>query len=111
MNVPLIAVKAVHTVIWALMVACIALVPVMAMTGRFGWALFFGVIVLAECGVLALNRGRCPLTDLAGRYTSAREANFDIFLPHWLARYNKAIFGTLFVAGALVSMWRWYTAK
>jgi hypothetical protein len=64
-------------------------------------------VVLVECLVLALNRGRCPLTDLAGRYTTERADNFDIYLPLWLARYNKAIFGVLFVAGVLFVLTRW----
>jgi hypothetical protein len=62
---------------------------------------------LGECLVLAVNRGRCPLTNLAARYTDERAANFDIYLPEWLARHNKSIFGLLFVAGELVLLWRW----
>ena len=65
------------------------------------------VLVVGECLVLAVNRGRCPLTDLAARCTDERAANFDIYLPEWLARHNKSIFGFLFVAGELVLLWRW----
>ena len=57
--------------------------------------------------MLALNRGRCPLTDVAGRYTEERADNFDIYLPRWLARYNKLIFGTLFVIGELFLLRQW----
>ena len=57
--------------------------------------------------LLALNRGRCPLTDLAGRYTEDRTDNFDIYLPIWLARHNKIIFGTLFAMGELFLLGRW----
>jgi hypothetical protein len=49
------------------------------------------------------------LTGLAARYTEERAANFDIYLPLWLARRNKSIFGTLFVAGALFVVARWLT--
>jgi hypothetical protein len=48
-----------------------------------------------------VNRRRCPLTDLAGRYTEERTDNFDIYLPLWLARRNKTIFGTIFAVGEL----------
>ena len=51
-------------------------------------------LVLVECAVLAMNRGLCPLTDLAGRYTEDRKDNFDICLPIWLARRNKMIVET-----------------
>jgi len=57
--------------------------------------------------VLALNRWRCPLTGIAARYTDNRRDNFDIYLPLWLARYNKHIFGLLFAAGLLYTLLRW----
>jgi len=44
------------------------------------------------------------LTDLASRYTPARTDNFDIYLPLWLARRNKTIFGTLFAVGELFAL-------
>jgi hypothetical protein len=56
-------------------------------------------VVLLECAVLAINGGRCPLTDLAAKYTADRASNFDIYLPNWLADHNKLIFGLLFVVG------------
>jgi len=61
---------------------------------------------LELCTILAANQGRCPLTGLAARYTEQRTANFDIYLPLWLARHNKTIFGALFVAGVLFVLGR-----
>ncbi len=61
--------------------------------------------------VLAVNWGRCPLTDLAGRFTDARAENFDIYLPLWVARHNKLIFGILFVAGEAVVLQQWLTLR
>jgi hypothetical protein len=59
---------------------------------------------------LAVNRMRCPLTDLAARHTDRREANLDIYLPLWLARHNQAVFGALWIAGELYAfgVWRGY---
>jgi len=51
-------------------------------------------LVACECALLAANRGRCPLTDWAARFAEDRSANFDIFLPDWLAQNNKTTFGT-----------------
>lgn len=65
-------------------------------------------IVLAETLVLALNGWQCPLTAMAARYTDDRRANFDIYLPLWLARYNKEIFGSIFVAGEVIVLLRWF---
>jgi hypothetical protein len=61
-----------------------------------------------ECLVLLVNRMRCPLTGVAARYTADRRDNFDIYLPLWLARYNKHIFGSLFVAGLLFTLVCWF---
>jgi len=101
------AIKLLHTVIWAFFAGCIVALPVTGLMHRFDWALILTVLILVECGVLALNRGRCPLTDWAGRFTDERRDNFDIFLPEWLARRNKAIFGTLFVFNELIVLWCW----
>ncbi len=69
--------------------------------------MILSAIILAECGTLAVSHGRCPLTDLAARLTDEQSNNFDICLPNWLARYNKAIFGTLFVMNELIVLWLW----
>jgi hypothetical protein len=103
----LIGVKLLHTAIWFLFAGCIVAIPFVAAWHQFHWAAALSGLVLIECAVLAVNRGRCPLTDLAGRYTEARSANFDIYLPLWLARRNKMIFGTLFVMGELFVLERW----
>jgi len=103
----LVAVKLLHTAIWAFFAACILALPVLGWARRFDWALAATVLILGECAVLAMNRGRCPLTGVAARYTDQRADNFDIYLPQWLARYNKQIFGTLFLAGVAFVIWRW----
>ena len=103
----LTAIKVLHTVIWAFLAASILALPVVGVLRRFRWAAILTVIVLLECGVLAVNGGRCPLSDLAARYTVDRNSNFDIYLPNWLASHNKTIFGTLFVVSELIVLWCW----
>ena len=101
------AVKIAHTLAWALFAGCIVALPIAAYLENFRLAVILIGIVLVEVVVLFANRFRCPLTDVAARYTSDRRANFDIYLPVWLARYNKEIFGSLFVAGILFAVARW----
>ena len=101
-------IKVLHTVVWAALVAVIFAIPVLAWQNRFTAAAIFTAIMLVEVAVLALNGMRCPLTDLAARYTDDRRANFDIYLPHWLAARNKRIFGSVFVAGLVVAAVRWF---
>ena len=103
----LLVVKIVHTVVWVFFVACIVAIPVLAYARELGWATVFAAIVFLEVLVLAVNRWSCPLTPVAARYTDDRRANFDIFLPEWLAEHNKEVFGTLYVAGVVYLVVRW----
>jgi hypothetical protein len=103
----LTAIKLLHTLIWAFLAASILVLPVVGIMRRFRWAAILTGLVLLECGVLALNGGRCPLSDLAARFTNDRANNFDIYLPNWLAQHNQVVFGTLFVAGELVVLGCW----
>jgi len=100
-------IRLLHTAIWAVMAAAILALPWLAWMQKFRWAFGLTILIAAECLVLLINRGRCPLTDIAARYTDARPCNFDIFLPLWLACYNKIIFGFLFIAGECIVVWRW----
>ena len=104
---PLVAIKLLHTLVWAIMAGSILALPGTAPLKRFNAAIILTVIILVECGVLALNRGQCPLTGLAARFTSDPADNFDIYLPNWLARHNKLIFGTLFVVNELFVLCCW----
>jgi hypothetical protein len=103
----LVLVKTVHTLVWVFFVACILGIFAAAHTGRLAWAAALIAVVMVEVAVLAANRMRCPLTDVAGRYTSERADNFDIYLPLWVARHNKALFGGLYVLGILYTIGRW----
>jgi hypothetical protein len=100
-------VKIVHTLAWAVFAGCILALPVVAWLRDFPLAALLIAVVLVEVIVLFANRFRCPLTAVAARYTSDRRANFDIYLPMWVARYNKEIFGSLFVAGILFTFIQW----
>jgi len=43
----------------------------------------------------------------ADSYTDDHSDNFDIYLPLWLARYNKSIFGSLYAAGIGYTLVKW----
>ena len=98
------AVKVLHTLAWALFAGCIVALPVVAWQRDFVAAAVLIAVVSVEVLVLIANGWRCPLTDVAARYTDERQDNFDIYLPLWIARYNKQIFGTLFVAGIVLTL-------
>jgi hypothetical protein len=100
------AIKLIHTVVWACFAGAILAIPVLAWREQYAGLVVLTAIVLGEVAVLAVNRMSCPLTAVAARYTHDRAANFDIYLPLWLARWNKWIFGSLFVAGLLFAVAR-----
>jgi hypothetical protein len=99
-------IKLLHTVAWAFFASAILLIPVAAWLDAWRTTLALIAVVSAECVILVLNQMHCPLTPVAARYTDNRADNFDIYLPLWLARYNKQIFGTLFVVGIIFAIVR-----
>ena len=103
----LILVKVVHTIAWAIFAGCILAIPVASWYGEHRLASWLAAFVAIEVAILLINKWRCPLTDVASRYTDARHDNFDIYLPLWLAKYNKVIFGALYIAGLLYASANW----
>jgi hypothetical protein len=99
------SIKGIHTLVWAVFAGCILAIPFVACIGNLPVAWGLIGFVFLEVVVLAANRMRCPLTDVAGRYTAERQDNFDIYLPLWLARHNKTIFGGLYIAGIVYTVW------
>jgi hypothetical protein len=100
-------IKIAHTIIWAIFALAIFSIPVFTSLGniKISTALIFFVMI--EVFILTLNKFKCPLTVIAARYTSERQENFDIYLPLWLAKYNKSIFGTLFILGCIYTLYSW----
>jgi hypothetical protein len=104
------AIKLAHTLVWAFFAGCIVALPVFAWKREFQGAFTLMALVGVEVLVLLANGMRCPMTGVAARYTEDRRDNFDIYLPLWIARYNKQVFGTLYVAGVVYTIVRWQAA-
>ncbi len=51
------------------------------------------------------------MTDMAAKYTDDRSPNFDIYMPNWLARHNKTIFGTLFLVNEAILLAEWLRSR
>jgi len=103
----LLWIKIIHTVIWVIFAASIFYI---LFTGIFDRVILFvwvciGLVIL-EFIILLICKWRCPLTIIAERYTDNRTVGFDIFLPSWLAKYNKTIFSILFLIGLGLVLWR-----
>ena len=107
----LVTIKIVHTAVWVFFAGCIVALPVLAWMGRFMPAAILSGVIWVECCVLALNHWRCPMTDLAAKYTDNRSPDFDIYMPVWLAKHNKEVFGTLFVVNELIVLAAWWRGR
>ena len=104
----LVAIKVLHTAVWVFFNVVIFHLVRAVLTGRIDrWAWIGLGLVGVEVLVLLIFRMACPLTIVARRYSSSQEPNFDIYLPAWLARYNKVIYGGIMVgviAGLIVRL-------
>ena len=99
-------IKITHTLIWAFCATSIIAIPISSLLQEHRLALGFICIVGVEVLILMFNHMSCPLTAIAARYTDDRRSNCDIYLPEWLARHNKSIFGSLYVMSIVLALLR-----
>jgi hypothetical protein len=93
-------VKLAHAVLFFLLSACLFYVLVSGALNRitlWTWGAF--AILFGEVVILALFRGKCPLTILAERLGAVNGRVSDIFLPRCISDRLLPIYGTLFVMG------------
>lgn len=103
----LLVIKLFHTLIWIFMVSVIFYVLYSGISGRINILTWISaVIIIMEGAVLALFKMSCPLTILARKYSYSTKDNFDIYLPVWIARYNKQIFTLIFAIGIIIVCFR-----
>ena len=99
----LVLIKTLHTAVWLVMAAAsfyILYAGVAKTSSKLLWVCI--ALLILETIILLINKWTCPLTPIARRYTKERQDNFDIYLPLWLAKYNKLIFGTIFAIGIVL---------
>ena len=69
-----------------------------------------GLVILEGTAHLPYKMA-CPLTVIARNYSDSQKSNFDIFLPNWLAKFNKLIFTSIFIAGVLLVLYPSFSGK
>lgn len=91
-------IKLLHTLVWLVYVLILAYIFYAVTAGIIDGFLWICIwLVCLEGLVLAVNKGKCPLTKVAARYSPSQAVGFDIFLPTWLAEHNQKIFTNLFI--------------
>lgn len=103
----LVLIKTLHTLIWLFYNVVIFYLLFAVLTNRIDkWVWICIGLVCFEGVTLAINRLSCPLTGIAKKYSNSEKNNFDIYLPDWLAKYNKVIYTSIFVASLLILFYR-----
>lgn len=106
-SVKLFSIKLIHTFIWLFFVCIIFFILYSGITNKINWYTRLAIgLVIAEGIILLLFNARCPLTILARKYSDSPKDNFDIFLPNWIAKYNKIIFTIIFLIGVTIVLIR-----
>ena len=96
----LVQIKLIHTVVWMIFVTLIFFILWSGITSKISVYSWLAVgAIFGEGLVLLIFKGSCPLTKVARKYSDSANENFDIYLPRWLAKYNKQIFTILFLVG------------
>lgn len=105
----LLLVKLVHTVIWLFFNVVIFYFLYSVITNSIDSLTWWSVgFIAAEVVILAIFKTTCPITLIARNYSDSTQANFDIFLPNWLAKYNKIIYSIIVTIGFLILAYRLY---
>ena len=106
-SLKLIALKTIHTLIWLFFNLVLVYLFFAVMTNQVDYRFWIGIgLIGIECTILILNKWTCPLTPLARKYSDSNMDNFDIYLPNWLAKYNKTIYSIIMVILIIIYMVR-----
>lgn len=92
----LIIIKIIHTAIWLFFNVVIFYLMYAVVSNKIDqWVWICLGFILLEGLVLLTFANACPITIVARKYSASRKENFDIYLPNWLAKYNKQIYTTI----------------
>jgi hypothetical protein len=86
-------IRTLHTIIWLVMTLSVFYIGYSVIMMKFDTFFYISLVLIAsEIIVIVINSWKCPLTSIARRHTDDEAPNFDIFLPRFIAEYNKEIF-------------------
>lgn len=92
-------IKIIHTIIWLFFNVVLFYMAYAVIVNKIDKYVWTGIaLIIGEGLVLLLFKKMCPLTIMARKYSNSTKDNFDIYLPNWLAKYNKQIYTVIFIA-------------
>ncbi len=100
-------IKIIHTIIWLFYNVVIFYLLYAVINNKIDiWVWVCIGLVILEGLILLIFKLFCPITIIARKYSDSRKANFDIYLPNWLAKYNKQIYTSLFMLAIIILVFR-----
>ena len=94
----LILIKSIHTIIWIFFNIVLFYMAYEVIFNKIDNFIWIGIgFIILEFLVLLFFKMICPLTIIARKYSDSVKDNFDIYLPNWLAKYNKFIYTSFFI--------------
>jgi len=104
----LMLIKSIHTLVWIFFNVVIFYLFYAVVIGRIDkWVWICLGLIGLEMITLLLFKMMCPLTIMARKYSDSTKDNFDIYLPNWLARYNKLIYSSIVSIILIILFLRW----
>ena len=106
-NLKLGLVKVIHTIIWVFFNLVIFYLLYAVVADKIDkWVWICISLILLEGVILLVFKNICPVTLIARKYSKSQKDNFDIYLPNWLARYNKQIYTTIVLIAIVILIYR-----
>ena len=101
-------IKLIHTLVWVFFNVVIFYLLYAVVTARIDkWVWICLGLIGLETLILLMFKMMCPLTVIARKYSDSAKDNFDIYLPEWLARYNKLIYSIIVGIILVILFFRW----
>jgi hypothetical protein len=100
-------IKSIHTAIWVFFNVVIFYMLYAAIANKLNIWLWIGYgFIFLEGLILLIFKSHCPLNLMARKYTNSTNANFDIYLPSWLAKYTKLIYTAIFGIISIITIYQ-----
>ncbi len=100
-------IKTIHTAIWLFFNVVIFYLGYAVISNKIDkWVWICLSLIILEGLVLLLFKRMCPVTLIARKYSTSTRDNFDIFLPNWLAKYNKMIYTIMVILIVIILVYR-----
>jgi len=102
-NNKLILVKWLHTMVWIFFNIVIFYLLYAVIINKIDkWVWICLSLIILEGVILLVFKKMCPITLIARKYSDSTDHNFDIYLPEWLAKYNKLIYTTIVIIAVII---------